>query len=145
MGDPRHGVPGLTNQTCEDEMSKSINKVSILGRLGKDPDLRFTGSGTPFCRLRVATNGGYKNADGEWIEKTEWHSLVAWGKLAEICNQYLAKGDQAYFEGELQTRSFEDSNGHTRYVTEVKTREMVLLGSGANGIADEVEAISEAA
>ncbi len=126
-------------------MSKSINKVSILGRLGKDPDLRFTGSGTPFCRLRVATNGGYKNADGEWIEKTEWHSLVAWGKLAEICNQYLAKGDQAYFEGELQTRSFEDSNGHTRYVTEVKTREMVLLGSGANGIADEVEAISEAA
>ena len=110
-------------------MSKSVNKVSLLGRLGRDPDLRFTGTGTPFCRLRVATNESFKNQDGEWTERTEWHTLVAWAKLAEICNQYLKKGDQAYFEGSLQTRSFEDSNGHTRYVTEVKLREMILLGS----------------
>jgi single-strand DNA-binding protein len=110
-------------------MSKSVNKVSLLGRLGRDPDLRFTGTGTPFCRLRVATNDSFKNQEGEWTERTEWHTLVAWSKLAEICNQYLKKGDQAYFEGSLQTRSFEDSNGNTRYVTEVKLREMILLGS----------------
>lgn len=110
-------------------MSKSVNRVSLLGRLGRDPDLRFTGTGTPFCRLRVATNDSFKNQEGEWTERTEWHTLVAWGKLAEICNQYLKKGDQAYFEGGLQTRSFEDSNGNTRYVTEVKVREMILLGS----------------
>ena len=110
-------------------MSKSVNKVSLLGRLGRDPDLRFTGSGTPFCRLRIATNDGFKNADGDWTERTEWHTLVSWGKLAEVCNQYLKKGDQAYFEGNLQTRSFEDSNGQNRYVTEVKVREMILLGS----------------
>ena len=131
-------------------MSKSVNKVSLLGRLGRDPDLRFTGTGTPFCRLRVATNDGFKNQDGDWTERTEWHTLVAWGKLAEICNQYLKKGDQAYFEGGLQTRSFEDSNGQNRYVTEVKVREMILLGSSApdvrvsgNGHASEGEEVDE--
>ena len=132
-------------------MAKSVNKVSLLGRLGRDPDLRYTGAGTPFCRLRVATNDGFKNQEGEWTERTEWHTLVAWGKLAEICNQYLKKGDQAYFEGGLQTRSFEDSNGHTRYVTEVKAREMILLGSShheaaaqaVNGLTDEEGADSE--
>ena len=106
----------------------------MLGRLGRDPDLRYTGSGTPFCRLRVATNDGFKNQDGEWTERTEWHTIVAWGKLAEIVNQYLKKGDQAYFEGGLQSRSFEDSNGNTRYVTEVKARDVILLGSPHGGV-----------
>jgi len=132
-------------------MSKSVNKVSLLGRLGRDPDLRFTGTGTPFCRLRVATNDGFKNKDGEWTERTEWHTLVSWGKLAEVCNQYLKKGDQAYFEGTLQTRSFEDSNGQNRYVTEVKVREMILLGSSTgtlgaaalNGINSDDENVDE--
>jgi single-strand DNA-binding protein len=123
-------------------MSKSVNKVSLLGRLGRDPDLRFTGAGTPFCRLRIATNDGFKNKDGEWTERTEWHTLVAWGKLAEVCNQYLKKGDQAYFEGTLQTRSFEDSNGQNRYVTEVKLREMILLGSsGGDSVATALNGI----
>jgi len=115
-------------------MSKSVNKVSLLGRLGRDPDLRFTGTGTPFCRLRIATNDGFKNKDGDWTERTEWHTLVAWGKLAEVCNQYLKKGDQAYFEGALQTRSFEDSNGQNRYVTEVTARALILLGSSGGDV-----------
>lgn len=123
-------------------MSKSINKVTLLGRLGRDPDLRYTGTGTPFCRIRVATNDSFKNQDGEWSERTEWHTLVAWAKLAEVCNQYLKKGDQAYFEGGLQTRSFEDSNGQTRYVTEIKIREMILLGGSTGDDASRV--LSEA-
>lgn len=110
-------------------MSKSVNRVSILGRLGRDPDLRFTGTGMPFCRLRIATNESFKTKDGEWSDRTEWHTLVGWGKLAEICNQYLRKGDQAYFEGSLQNRSFEDSNGQTRFVTEIRLQDMILLGS----------------
>lgn len=110
-------------------MARSVNKVSLLGRLGRDPDLRFTGTGTPFCRMRIATNEAFKGQDGEWSERTEWHTVVGWGKLAEICNQYLRKGDQAYFEGSLQNRSFEDTNGQTRFVTEIRLREMILLGA----------------
>ncbi len=125
-------------------MSKSLNKVSLLGRLGRDPDLRFTGAGTPFCRLRVATNDGFKNQEGEWTERTQWHTLVSWGKLAEICNQYLKKGDQAYFEGSLQTRSFEDTNGNTRYITEVKLREMILLGSSTGDFVETTNGIDDA-
>ncbi len=125
-------------------MSKSLNKVSLLGRLGRDPDLRFTGAGTPFCRLRVATNDGFKNQEGEWTERTQWHTLVSWGKLAEICNQYLKKGDQAYFEGSLQTRSFEDTNGNTRYITEVKLREMILLGSSTGDLVETTNGIDDA-
>jgi len=131
-------------------MSKSVNKVALLGRLGRDPDLRYTGTGTPFCRLRIATNDGFKNQDGEWTERTEWHTLVAWSKLAEICNQYLKKGDQAYFEGSLTSRSFEDSNGQTRFVTEVKVREMILLGSpdvaavaSTNGVSDDSHEVDD--
>jgi single-strand DNA-binding protein len=113
------------------KMSKSVNKVSLLGRLGRDPDLRFTGTGTPFCRLRIATNESFKTQDGEWSERTEWHTVVGWGRLAEICNEYLKKGDLAYFEGSLQNRSFEDTNGQTRFVTEIKLGEMILLGAAA--------------
>lgn len=120
-------------------MARSVNRVSLLGRLGKDPDLRYTGNGTPVCRIRLATNDSFKDAEGNWTERTDWHNLVAWGKLGEVCNQYLKKGDQAYFEGNLQSRSFEDSNGNTRWITEVKAREIVLLSNGASAseIADK--------
>lgn len=108
-------------------MARGVNKVIIIGNLGQDPELRYTGGGTAVCNLRVATNESYKDAGGEWVEKTEWHSIVAWGRLAEICNEYLKKGSQAYFEGSLQTRSYDDKDGNTKYVTEIKAREMMML------------------
>ncbi len=114
-------------------MARGINKVILVGNLGQDPELRYTGSGTAVCNLRLATNESYKDAGGEWVERTEWHSIVAWSRLAEICNEYLHKGSQVYFEGSLQTRNYEDKDGNTRYVTEIKAREMMMLsGRGAS-------------
>ncbi len=109
-------------------MARGVNKVILVGNLGQEPELRYTGSGTAVCNLRLATNESYKDANGEWVDRTEWHSLVAWGRLAEICNEYLHKGSQAYFEGSLQTRNYEDREGVTKYTTEIKIREMMMLG-----------------
>jgi single-strand DNA-binding protein len=109
-------------------MARSVNKVILIGNLGQDPELRYTGSGTAVCNISVATNESYTNRDGELVERTEWHRVVTWDKLAEICNEYLRKGSQVYFEGQLQTRSWEDRDGNTRYTTEIKAREMVMLG-----------------
>lgn len=114
-------------------MAKGINKVILVGNLGQDPELRYTGSGTAVCTLRLATNESYKGNDGEWVERTEWHTVVAWSRLAEICNEYLKKGSQVYFEGSLQTREWEDKEGNKRYSTEVKAREMMLLGGAGGG------------
>ncbi len=117
-------------------MARGVNKAIIVGNLGQDPELRYTGSGTAVCNMRVATNESYKDSSGEFVEKTEWHNIVAWGRLAEICNEYLKKGSQAYFEGNLQTRSWEDRDGNTRYTTEIKVRDMMLLsgrGEGGSG------------
>ncbi len=114
-------------------MARGVNKVILVGNLGQDPELRYTGSGTAVCNLRLATNESYKDANGDWIEKTEWHSIVAWSRLAEICNEYLKKGSQVYFEGSLQTRSYEDRDGNTRYSTEIKAREMLMLGGRGEG------------
>jgi single-strand DNA-binding protein len=104
--------------------------VILIGNLGQDPELRYTGSGTAVCNLRLATNESYKDRDGNLVDKTEWHNVVAWGRLGEVCNEYLEKGSQVYFEGSLQTRSWEDRDGNTRYTTEVKAREMMFLDSG---------------
>ena len=109
-------------------MARGVNKVTLIGNLGQDPELRYTGNGTAVCNLRLATTENYKDSNGEWVEKTEWHSVVAWARLAEICNEYLKKGSQVYFEGSLQTRSWDDRDGNTRYTTEVKAREMLMLG-----------------
>lgn len=109
-------------------MARGINKVILVGNLGQDPELRYTGSGTAVCNMRLATNERYKDKEGEWVDKTEWHNVVAWARLAEICGEYLQKGSQVYFEGSLQTRSWEDRDGNTRYTTEVKAREMLMLG-----------------
>lgn len=110
-------------------MARGVNKVMLIGNLGQDPEMRYTGSGTAVCNMRLATTENYKDSNGEWVEKTEWHNVVAWARLAEICNEYLRKGSQVYFEGQLQTRSWEDRDGNTRYTTEVKAREMLMLGS----------------
>ena len=118
-------------------MARGLNKVILIGNLGQDPELRYTGNGTAVCNMRLATTESFKDSNGEWVDKTEWHNVVAWSRLAEICNEYLRKGSQVYFEGSLQTRSWEDRDGNTRYTTEVKVKEMLLLGgrddSGFNG------------
>lgn len=109
-------------------MARGVNKVILIGNLGQDPELNYTGSGTAVCNLRLATNESYKDKNGELVERTEWHDIVAWARLAEICDEYLQKGSRIYCEGSLQTRSWEDRDGNTRYSTEVKMREMMMLG-----------------
>ena len=109
--------------------SRGINKVILIGNLGGDPELRYTGSGTAVCNFTVATNESYKDKEGNMVDKTEWHRVVAWGRLAEICGEYLKKGRQVFIEGSLQTNQWEDKEGNTRYTTEVKAREMQMLGS----------------
>lgn len=110
-------------------MARGVNKVILIGNLGQEPELRYTGSGTAVCNMRLATNESYTDRDGNQVDKTEWHNVVAWGRLGEVCDEYLQKGSQVYFEGSLQTRSWEDNDGNTRYTTEVKAREMMFLDS----------------
>jgi len=116
-------------------MARGVNKAIIVGNLGQDPELRYTGSGTAVCNMSVATNESYKDSDGQLVEKTEWHRVVAWARLAEICGEYLKKGSQVYFEGSIQTRSWEDRDGNTKYTTEIKARDMMILSDrgGAGG------------
>ena len=114
-------------------MARGVNKVILIGNLGQDPELRYTGSGTAVCNMRLATSETYKDRDGNMVENTEWHTVVAWARLAEICGEYLKKGSQVYFEGQLQTRQWEDKDGNSRYTTEVKVREMTMLGGRDGG------------
>ena len=110
-------------------MARGINKVILVGNLGSDPEIRYTGSGTAVCNFSLATSESYKDRDGNQVENTEWHRVVAWARLAEICGEYLKKGRQVYIEGQLQTRQWEDKDGNTKYTTEIKAREMQMLGS----------------
>jgi single-strand DNA-binding protein len=107
----------------------SVNKVILIGNLGKDPELRTTPQGTSLARFSIATTTVWKDSSGAKKEKTEWHDVVAWERLAQICGEYLHKGKQVYVEGSLQTRSWEDQNGQKRYKTEVKANNVVMLGS----------------
>lgn len=109
-------------------MAKDLNKVMIIGRLGTDPEMRYTPSGSPVTTFRVATSRQWKDSNGESREETEWFSVVTWNKLAEICSQYLNKGTRVYLEGRLQTRSWDDQQtGQTRYKTEVVASDMIIL------------------
>jgi len=111
-------------------MGRDLNKVMIIGRLGADPELRNTSSGSPVTTMRVAAGRQWRDTSGEMREETEWFSVVAWNKLAEICGQYLTKGARVYIEGRLQTRSWEDQqSGQTRYRTEVIANDMIILDS----------------
>ncbi|HEY1012997.1 MAG TPA: single-stranded DNA-binding protein, partial [Herpetosiphonaceae bacterium] len=115
-------------------MAKDLNKVQLTGRLGADPEMRFTPQGSAVTTFRVASNRSWKTTDGETKEDTEWFSIVAWNKLAEICNQYLTKGSRVYIEGRCQTRSWEDtSTGQTRYKTEVIANDMIILDGRRDG------------
>jgi single-strand DNA-binding protein len=114
-------------------MAKSVNKVILVGRLGRDPEMKYTANGTPFCRFSMATDDTWTDkGSGEKQERTEWHNIVVWDRLAEICNQYLTKGRQVYIEGSLQTREWDDQDGNKRKTTEIRARDMVLLGSAAD-------------
>ena len=111
-------------------MSKgTINKVIIVGRLGQDPEMKYTASGTAVANFSVATNHSQKDQDGNFIDKTEWHRIVAYGRTAEVAGEYLAKGRLVFIEGRIQTRSWEDQNGQKRYMTEIICSNMQLLGS----------------
>jgi single-strand DNA-binding protein len=124
--------------------TRSVNKVILLGHLGADPETRYTQNGTAVANLRLATNSSYMDkTSGERVEKTEWHRVVCWGKMAEIAQQYLTKGRQVYIEGELQTRQWSDKEGGTRYTTEVKANEMVMLGGRGGAVESGGAAPSE--
>lgn len=111
-------------------MAKTINKIIILGALGKDPEVRYAASGTAVANLSIATNEGWKDKNtGDWQEKTEWHRVVFFGRPAEIAGEYLRKGSKAYVEGSLRTRKWQDQDGQNRYTTEIVGRELVLLSS----------------
>jgi len=111
----------------------SLNKAMIIGRLGQDPEVRYTQSNTAVATLSVATSERYKDRNGEWQENTEWHRVVAWGRTAEICQEYLKKGSLVYFEGPIQTREWEDKEGQKRYTTEIKALTMQMLDTRGGG------------
>jgi single-strand DNA-binding protein len=113
-------------------MSGSVNKVILIGRLGKDPEVKYTPSGTPVAKFTLATDEAFKDRSGEQQKRTEWHNIVAWSKLAEICGQYLTKGKQVYIEGKIQSRQWEDQAGNKRTSYEIIARDMKMLGSKAD-------------
>ncbi|MEN9796649.1 MAG: hypothetical protein RL653_345 [Pseudomonadota bacterium] len=116
-------------------MAGSVNKAIVIGNLGKDPEVRFTPGGQAVANFSVATNESWKDKNGQAQERTEWHRIVVWGKLAELCGEYLKKGRSAYVEGRLQTREWTDKEGKKNYTTEIVANQVVFLGGrdGAGG------------
>lgn len=114
-------------------MAGGVNKVILIGHLGADPDMRYTPSGAGVCELRLATSESWKDKNGQRQERTEWHRVVVWGKTAEICAKYLAKGRQVFIEGRIQTRSYDDKEGQKRYITEIIANDVQFLSSGRDG------------
>ncbi len=112
----------------------SLNKVMLIGNLGKDPEVRYTASGTAVAGFSLATSERFKGKNGEWEDRTEWHNITLWGRLAEIAGEYLAKGKTVYIEGRLQTRKWQDRDGKDRYTTEIVGEKMQMLsGKGEGG------------
>jgi single-strand DNA-binding protein len=111
-----------------------VNKVILVGHLGSDPEIRYTSGGTPVGNFRMATTERWMSKNGERAERTEWHRIVVWGKLAEICAEYLTKGKQVYVEGRLQTRQWQDKEGVKRFTTEVTATNMVMLGKAGDRV-----------
>jgi len=114
-------------------MARGVNKVILIGNLGSDPEIKHTQSSDAICNLAVATSESWKDkSSGEKVEKTEWHRVVAFGRLAEVMGEYLKKGSKVYIEGSLQTRKWQDKDGNDRYTTEIKARDMQMLDSRGN-------------
>ena len=127
-------------------MARSLNKVQIIGNLGADPEIRVTPSGARVANLSVATSRRWTSRQGEQQEKTEWHKVIFWDKLAEVCERFLKRGDRVYVEGSIEYRQYEDKEGQTRYVTEIRGREMIMLGGrGENASYDTGSRSSSAA
>ena len=108
----------------------SVNKVILIGNLGRDPEVRFTTNGRAVARFSIATTEVWKDAEGNRQERTEWHNIVVWGKQGETCAQYLAKGRQVYVEGSIRNSSYDDKSGNKRYVTEIVAQRVRFLGGG---------------
>ncbi len=123
-----------------------VNRVILVGRLGRDPEMRHTTAGTPVTNFSVATNEKWKNQSGEPQERTEWHKVVTWNKLAEISNQYLTKGQLVFIEGRIQTREWDDRDGNKRQTTEIVASDMKMLGGrgDAHPATEAVEAVGVA-
>ena len=119
-------------------MSRGINKVILIGNLGSDPEIKISASGSTIANFTLATNERWKNSEGVQQEQTEWHRVVAFGRLAEICGEYLRKGRQVYIEGRLQTRSWEDKEGTKRYTTEIVLRDMQMLGTKGETVMEDI-------
>jgi single-strand DNA-binding protein len=117
----------------ETAMSRGLNKVMVIGHLGRDPEMRYTPSGRPVTTYTVATSRSWNTSDGERHSETEWFNVVTWGNLAEICKQYLTKGQQVYIEGRLQTRHWEDKEGVKHSTVEIVATEMMMLGERREG------------
>ena len=111
---------------------KSLNKVMLIGNLGKDPDLRYTPNGTAVLRFSIATTMSWKDQSGQFQEKTEWHNIIMWGKRGDSISQYLGKGMRVYIEGRLTTRKWQDQNGNDRYTTEINASDILLLTPKGN-------------
>jgi single-strand DNA-binding protein len=111
-------------------MAGGVNKVILVGYLGADPDMRYTPSGQGVCELRLATSESWNDKNGQRQERTEWHRIVVWGKRAEVCSKYLAKGRQVFVEGRIQTRNYDDKDGNKRYITEIIANDVQFLGGG---------------
>jgi single-strand DNA-binding protein len=111
----------------------SLNKVLLIGRLGKDPDIRYTPDGSPVASFSLATSENWTDKSGTRQERTEWHNIVAWNKLADICKQFLSKGRQVYIEGRIQSREYTDREGVKKRITEIIASQMVMLGSRPQG------------
>ncbi|HXE90114.1 MAG TPA: single-stranded DNA-binding protein [Terriglobales bacterium] len=115
-------------------MARSVNKAILLGNLGRDPEVKYTPNGTAVARFTVATNERYKDKSGQWQDRTEWHNVVAWQRMAEIAGEYLKKGRSVYIEGRIQTRSWDDKQtGQKKYMTEIVASDLVLLGGREAG------------
>jgi single-strand DNA-binding protein len=113
-------------------MAGSVNKVILIGRLGRDPEVKYTQGGSPVAKFSLATDEVFKDRAGEQQRRTEWHNIVAWNKLAEICGEYLTKGKQVYIEGSIRSRQWEDQSGNKRTSVEIVARDMKMLGSKAD-------------
>ncbi len=120
-------------------MARGLNKVTLIGNLGKDPELKYTNTGVAVATFSLATSDSWKDQEGNMQERTEWHNIVAWRKLAEICGQYLKKGSQVYIEGKIQTRSYE-KDGVKKYMTEIIADQLLMLGGGGRQQTDSSDA-----
>jgi len=119
---------------------RSLNKVLIIGNLGRDPELRYTANGTAVATMAVATNESWQDKEtGQWQDRTEWHRIVAWGRTAEVCGEYLSKGRKVFIEGRLQTREWEDKDGNRKWTTEIIVQNMIMLDGRGEGYSPREE------